>query len=337
MTQPTHTSRAGLALIMRLEGHQAAPLALPDGRWLIGYGHVTADRFDRPLSPEEAENLLIQDLAPIEAGLARLVLAPVTQAQFDSLVSFAFSIGLDAFAKSDVRRRLNAGEPIAAACAMDAWRKSAIHGQPDVLDALVRRRTIEKAQFLELAAPIGAPSALVAPMIDHACAILGAPVKLVSMPDTSAQPEVALAGADETAAKLAQILAADPGTAAALRAGLEAEDVEPDDVLVLDQPLAPLASQKSPARLWTSAPATANAEGPRGDITGLSILGIAGFGLAAAGLAALGDEEGVWRFLLFTAAGGAMCLMASYYALKALIKERGGQFSRRSDTPMTIA
>lgn len=336
MTQPTHTSRAGLALIMRLEGFQPAPLPLPDGRWMVGFSHITAEPISRPLGNDEAETLLVQDLAPIEAGLAHLVLAPLTQAQFDSLVSFAFSIGLDAFAKSDVRRRLNAGEPIAAACAMDAWRKSAIQGEPEVLDALVRRRTIEKAQFLELAAPIGAPTAMVAPIIDHACAILGAPVKLVSMPDLDVRHGPAPVVPDETEARLAQILAADPGTAAALRPGLDAEDVERDDVLVLDQEIAPLAPESAPARTWLGQGEPTDAA-TRTNITGLSILGIAGFGLAAAGVSALGDEEGAWRFLLFTAAGGAMCLMASYYALKALIKERGYLFAPRTDSSMTIA
>ena len=61
-----------------------------------------------------AEAALRADIAPVEATLGDLLLAPVSQPQFDALVSFAFSIGVDAFARSDVLRRFNAGEPIAA-------------------------------------------------------------------------------------------------------------------------------------------------------------------------------------------------------------------------------
>ena len=137
---PHAVSPEGLALLKRLEGFRAAPLALADGRWLNGYGHAQANEPTESITEAAAEAALRADIAPVEAALAERLLAPCTQPQFDALVSFAFSIGMEAFAKSDVLRRFNAGEPIAAACAMDAWRKSRVSGEPAVLDALVRRR-----------------------------------------------------------------------------------------------------------------------------------------------------------------------------------------------------
>jgi lysozyme len=340
MSQPTKTSRAGLALIMRVEGFQPASIALGDGRFLIGHNHIELTPRAHGISPSEAEEVLANDLVAIETGVTRLVLAPVTQAQFDSLVSFAFSIGLEAFSKSDVLRRLNAGEPLAAACAMDAWRKSAVHGEPDVLDALVRRRTLEKAQFLDLPAPVGAPSALVKPQIDHACAILSGPLNYVSMPDVY-EHTPAPVDADGASDRLTRILASEVATASALRARahaeVDAEDVAPDDVLVLDRPAPSAPSAPAALRRATRFETAAPAAEATPNVTGLAVIGIAGFGLMAAGVAALGKEGQTAQFLMFTAAGAVMCLMASYYCLKSLISQRGGERMDRRAPAATIA
>ena len=64
-------------------------------------------------------------------------------------MSFAFSVGAEAFGKSQVLRRVNAGDYVSAACAMDAWRKSDVGGELVIVDALVRRRAAEKALFLK--------------------------------------------------------------------------------------------------------------------------------------------------------------------------------------------
>ena len=70
------------------------------------------------------------------------------KSQFDALCSFAFNIGPKAFLKSDTLRALNNGRPLDAANGLDIWRKSEIAGKTYVVDALMRRRTAEKALFL---------------------------------------------------------------------------------------------------------------------------------------------------------------------------------------------
>lgn len=298
---PHAISKEGLALLKRLEGFRAEALQLPDGRWLLGYGHVAAMAPMGKIEEGEAERLLRADVAPIEAMLNDRLLAPVSQAQFDALASFTFSIGVEAFTRSDVLRRFNAGEPIAAACAMDAWRKSAVTGEPAVLDALVRRRAAEKAHFLDLARAVPAASALVRPEIDHAVAILGSPTKTAELP-TSA-PRVAL---DETAQRLAGILAREPATEHALRpppARLEMEDEEP--VLELTRPIGAAPSAR--------------------DVSGLAAFGLVGAGLFAAGLVALTQGRET-MFLLLTAPGAVMLISAAWRLLKdtALARLRFG-------------
>jgi lysozyme len=293
---PTAVSAEGLALVKRYEGFRAQALTLADGRVVVGHGHVQAVAPAAPITEADAEALLKQDLAPIEAAIAARVLAPLTQSQFDALVSFVFSIGVDAFAKSDVLRRLNAGEPIAAACAMDAWRKSRVNGEPQVLDALVRRRSAERAMFLMLDAPVAAASAYVRAEIDHAASILGAS-KVAAM----SQPVSAPQTADDETRKLAEILARDPSTAHALKAPPAPEPVE-------DEPLV----------LTNVVPKPVNT--PH-DITGLALFGIAGAGLFAAGLVGLNQGKNV-LFLLLTAPGAVMLIAAGWQLLRDRIHLR---------------
>jgi lysozyme len=74
----------------------------------------------------------------------------LVQNEFDALVSFVFNIGAEAFRTSRVLVHLNAGEKLAAAEAMAAWRKAKIGGQSVVVDGLVRRRSAEKDSFFSI-------------------------------------------------------------------------------------------------------------------------------------------------------------------------------------------
>lgn len=287
---PMTVSAEGRALVKRFEGFRAEALTLADGRVVVGHGHVQAVAPAAPLTEAEAETLLKQDLTAIEAAIAARVLAPLTQAQFDALASFVFSIGVDAFAKSDVLRRLNAGEPIAAACAMDAWRKSRVNGEPQVLDALVRRRSAERAMFLLLDAPVAAASAYVRAEIDHAASILGAS-KVAAMPHAVSAPQTA----DDETRKLAEILARDPSTAHALQPPPAPEPVEDEPLVLTNVVHKPVNTPH--------------------DITGLALFGIAGAGLFAAGLVGLNQGKNV-LFLLLTAPGAVMLIAAGWQLLR---------------------
>ncbi len=190
-------SQAGLALIQDYEGFRAEPAQLPDGAWLVGHGHARAEA-GAPVSAVEAVNLLSADLAPFAGLVSAKVGPPLTQSQFDALVSFAFSIGAEAFAQSQVLRRVNAGEFVAAACAMDAWRKSDAAGEPDVFEALIARRAAEKAMFLQDLPQKAAPSALLRAQLDYAASILGAPVRFARAPEI-ASPLVVATNLDQIA------------------------------------------------------------------------------------------------------------------------------------------
>lgn len=161
MASELRTSESGLKLIMAYEGFRPVSKQLPDGRWVIGYGHLKAARANQKINQQEAAAILREyDLPPIERALQELILVPVSQSEFDALVSFAFNIGVDRFEGSDVLAHLNAGNRLKAATAMESWRKARVGARDMIVDPLVRRRAEEKALFLRTsgAVPLAASS-----------------------------------------------------------------------------------------------------------------------------------------------------------------------------------
>ena len=144
-------SSEGLSLIKRFEGYHKA---LPDGRCkayrcpagvlTLGWGATEGVKEGMIWTREEAEVRLRAELEKFEAGVIRLTTVPLNQNQFDSLVSFTYNVGLGAFERSTVRRKLNAGDYRGAASSFKMWNK----GGGRVLPGLVNRRAREATLFL---------------------------------------------------------------------------------------------------------------------------------------------------------------------------------------------
>ena len=144
------TSDKGLALIKSFEGFSARPYLCPAGVPTIGYGatyypdgrRVTMQ--DKPVSEADATAMLRSMLASYEAGVTRYVAVPVTQGQFDALVSFAYNVGLSALKSSTLLRLLNARDYAGAAAQFPRWNRAG----GKVLPGLTRRREAERVMFL---------------------------------------------------------------------------------------------------------------------------------------------------------------------------------------------
>ena len=163
-----HVSTAAIALIKRFEGYRRSAARLADGRWTIGYGHTRSAREGARVGEDDAAALLLYDLGEVSIALHELVFTPLSQNQFDALASFAMNIGVDEFRRSSVLLRLNEGALLQAAAEIEMWRKADFEGERIVVDALVRRRSAEKALFLT---PddgyVPTPTPVVRPRIDQ--------------------------------------------------------------------------------------------------------------------------------------------------------------------------
>lgn len=165
---PRRLSPAGIDLIKRFEGFRPRAGRLPGGRYVVGYGHVSSTREGVRISEADAHALLVYDLLPIEAAVNEWALSPLTQNQFEALVSFALSVGLKTFRRSNVLRHVNQGSMLQAAGALEMWRQADLDGEAVVVDALVRRRAAEKALFLTPAdGHVPASSAVLRPLLDY--------------------------------------------------------------------------------------------------------------------------------------------------------------------------
>lgn len=151
-------SPAGLRLIQSFEGCRLE--AYPDpgntnGKPItIGYGSTrkldgTPWALGDTITQAQADELLRRDVSTAEQWVERLVAVPVTQAQFDALVSLCFNIGASAFERSTLLRLLNDGDIAGAAAQFDRWRLAG--GR--VLPGLVRRRAAERTMF-EMEPPV---------------------------------------------------------------------------------------------------------------------------------------------------------------------------------------
>lgn len=142
----------GLRLIKSFEGYltkqadgSCVAYLCPAGVPTIGWGCTEGVHLGMRWTEAEATAALARELAKFEAGVARLVTVDLNQNEFDALVSLTYNIGLGAFGKSTVLRKLNAGDRAGAADAFHAWRK----GGGRVLPGLVSRRQREAALFLK--------------------------------------------------------------------------------------------------------------------------------------------------------------------------------------------
>lgn len=137
------TSQKGIDLIKRFEGCSLTAYKCPAGRWTIGYGHTNGVEKGQKITKKQAESYLKEDVELYEDGVNKYVSAPLTQNQFDALVSFCYNCGLGAFKTSTLRQKLNAGDYTGAAKEFPRWNKSS--GQ--VLNGLIARRKAEKELF----------------------------------------------------------------------------------------------------------------------------------------------------------------------------------------------
>jgi lysozyme len=111
----------------------------------IGYGTTLIDgkpfKLGTTITKEQAEEYLRADLIIFGTKVAALVKVPLNDNQFGALVSFAYNIGLDAFAKSTLLRHLNAGDYSSVPAQMRRWNKN----DGKVMKGLVNRREKEVA------------------------------------------------------------------------------------------------------------------------------------------------------------------------------------------------
>ncbi|MDQ9128540.1 lysozyme [Serratia fonticola] len=135
----------GLNLIKHFEGLRLQAYQCSARAWTVGYGHTVGVRPNDVITEGEADNFLRQDIANSEQVVNMNVHVPLTQNQFDALVSFVFNLGIGSFLASTLIKKLNSGDYGGSAEEFLRW----IHVNGKKIPGLVRRREAEKSLFLK--------------------------------------------------------------------------------------------------------------------------------------------------------------------------------------------
>ena len=135
-----NTSENGINLIKKFEGCSLSAYKCPRGIWTIGWGHTAGVKQGDRITQEKADELLKKDLKVFEAHVSNIVKIPVTQNQFDALVSFCYNCGA-----ANLRKLVSNRNAAQIAAAIPLYNKSG----GKVLAGLVKRRAEEKSLFLK--------------------------------------------------------------------------------------------------------------------------------------------------------------------------------------------
>lgn len=136
------TSDRGIKAIKVREGEILKGYLDSKGLLTVAVGHLVKPgepyKLHQPITQAESTRLLKLDLEEAEKAV-NSIKVPMSQNQFDALVSFTINIGIRGFTKSQVAKRLKARDYDGAANAMMNWVKPV---------EITGRRKTEKAQFL---------------------------------------------------------------------------------------------------------------------------------------------------------------------------------------------
>ena len=137
-------SLAGLAHIKGWEGFRSYVYLDSAGKPTIGYGHLIKpyESFTT-ITEAEAARLLAKDVSTAENAVNAAVTVPLTQNQFDALVSFVYNVGAGAFSRSTMLKKLNQGDYFEAQKQFTRW----VYAGGKVVPGLANRRLAESRLF----------------------------------------------------------------------------------------------------------------------------------------------------------------------------------------------
>ena len=133
----------GLALIKKFEGCELYAYQCSANVWTIGYGHTKDVEPGMQITQEDAEQMLVDELHEYENYINEYVTAPLSQNQFDAMVSWVYNLGPANLKASTLLKVLNAGDYEGVPAQIRRWNKAG----GEILDGLIRRREAEARLF----------------------------------------------------------------------------------------------------------------------------------------------------------------------------------------------
>jgi lysozyme len=137
------TGTKGIELIKHFEGCELEAYKCAAGVWTIGYGHIKGVTPESVITQEQAEQMLVEELNEYEGYINDMVTTPLSQNQFDALVSWVYNLGGGNLKASTLLKVLNSGDFNGVPAQLMRWNKAG----GKVLEGLTRRRQAEADLF----------------------------------------------------------------------------------------------------------------------------------------------------------------------------------------------
>lgn len=138
-------SLAGVTFIQGWEGTEQEAYLDVVGIPTICTGSTRAVHIGQTASLSECQERLRLDTQSVGRAMQRCITAPVTQGQYDALLSLGFNIGEGALCRSTLVRKLNTGDCLGAADQFLRWDMAG--GKH--LRGLQNRRQAERREFMK--------------------------------------------------------------------------------------------------------------------------------------------------------------------------------------------
>lgn len=135
----------GAVFIQNYEGFKPQPYKDAVGVATVCWGSTTNVVMGELVTYEECVQRFARDIKVAELGVQGYITAPLTQRQYDALVSFTFNLGVGNLQKSTLRKLINSGECYVAAREFLKWDKAGGKRLP----GLSKRRIAESRMFIE--------------------------------------------------------------------------------------------------------------------------------------------------------------------------------------------
>ncbi len=136
-------SEYGLNLIKHFEGLELEAYQCAAGVWTIGYGHTKDVQPGDQWSESHADHMLEVEMEEYENYVNTAVTVPLSQNQFDALVSWVYNLGNGNLTSSTMLKVLNSGDYAGVPAQIKRWNKAG----GKVLEGLTRRRQAEADMF----------------------------------------------------------------------------------------------------------------------------------------------------------------------------------------------
>ena len=137
---------SGAYLVAPWEGKENRVYVDPVGILTSCYGHTGPElKKGQVFTDEQCLNQLAEDLVKHDKQMMRYIRVPLTEKEHAAYLSFTYNLGVGAFSKSTLLKKLNQKEFEAACKELDKW----VYAGGKKLNGLVKRRAAEREMCLE--------------------------------------------------------------------------------------------------------------------------------------------------------------------------------------------